>query len=168
MVTKKPKPCRYCGRPFQPNQRGRARVYCSASHRERAYQKRRFDEFKDPSQRELRLLNERIATLGRQRRQYAFIDGISSLAAGRPQSIRCRPYERSVESVRAMLAKLAPEVIENQPTGSNQGRVDLTESQKVYHRLAGQHHPDHGGKVEVMKDLNQLWEAVNADLRRAL
>jgi hypothetical protein len=157
--------CRYCGKPFEVNERGRARDYCSRSHRERAYEKRKAAEFKTPSERQFRLLNERIATLARQRRKWAAIDETVGGMVGRdPKSIRSRPYSRSVDSVQAILTELAPEVLRASQAGSAQGTVDLTSALKIHHRLANQHHPDHGGNVETMKALNELWQAVETDV----
>jgi hypothetical protein len=41
-VTKKHRPrCAFCGRAFTPTRRGRPQLYCSTSHRQRAYELRR-------------------------------------------------------------------------------------------------------------------------------
>ena len=160
--------CKYCGKRFEVNQRGRARDYCSRSHRERAYEKRRAAEFEQPTLREFRLLEERIATLARQRRRWAPIDKTVAGMVGRAsQPIRSRPYARSVESVRAILGKLAPEVLAIPQAGFGQSVTDLVRAQKVYRRLAKEHHPDHAGNVELMKAINELWQAVEDDLARA-
>jgi hypothetical protein len=168
-MTKRLRRCSYCGKRFEVNQRGRTRVYCSRSHRERAYEKRKFAEFKQPSLKQFRVLNERLATLARQRAKSAFIHEIVAKMTGRDPNSTPRPpaYERSVSSVRALLSGLAPEVLIVQQPGLAPGRVELTRSSKVFRRLAAQHHPDHAGNVEVMKAINQLWQAVKVDVGQA-
>ncbi|HZS53055.1 MAG TPA: J domain-containing protein [Bryobacteraceae bacterium] len=39
--------------------------------------------------------------------------------------------------------------------------VDLSKAHRIYRRLAAKYHPDHSPRtLEMMKDLNELWDAV--------
>jgi hypothetical protein len=168
-MTKKLQRCSYCGNRFEVIQRGRPRLYCSRSHRERAYEKRKSAEFRQPSLKQFRLLNERLGTLARQRAKSAHIHEFVAEMTGRDPNSTPRPpaYERSVRSVRVLLSSLAPEVLGVQQHGLPPGRVELARSSKVFRRLAAQHHPDHSGNVEVMKAINELWQAVKVDVGQA-
>lgn len=46
-------------------------------------------------------------------------------------------------------------------------RIELTLTQKTYRRLMLEHHPDKGGDVRVAQAINQLMDAVRADVARA-
>jgi hypothetical protein len=168
-VTKRLKHCLFCEKQFEVNPRGRARVYCSRSHRQRAHEERKSAELKEPSLKQFRLLNERLATLARQRRKWAWRDETVAMMLGRdPRSVRRSPaYERSVSIVRALLIDLAPEVLTAPQPGSAPGWMELTRSSKVFRRLATEHHPDHSGNDEVMKAVNELWQALKADVDQA-
>jgi hypothetical protein len=168
-MTKKLKRCLHCGKQFEVNPRGRARAYCSRSHRQRAHEERKSAELKEPSLKQFRLLNERLATLSRQRRKWAWMDNIAAKMASRDPSSapRSPAYERSVSSVRALLNDLAPEVLTAPQSGSAPGWVELTRSSIVFRRLATEHHPDHSGNDEVMKAVNELWQALKADVDQA-
>jgi len=44
---------------------------------------------------------------------------------------------------------------------------ELTEFSQVFRRLAQKYHPDHGGNTSMMQDLNELRQALEADIKRA-
>lgn len=169
-MTKKAKSrlCLHCARPFPPNGRGRPSLYCSRSHRERAYEKRKLDEIRQPPRKIRRLFMEQLDRLEHQRNRYAAVRGL--LPGWRPPT-----YERVVSKVRDCIRQLAPEVLEEPgDLASVMGRLQgssaphhLTGFLEVFRRLAQKYHPDHGGDTRMMQDLNELRQALEADIKRA-
>ena len=62
------------------------------------------------------------------------------------------------------VARLEAELAETRahaPRADLSGAVKLERASKVYRKLAAKYHPDHNpATAEVMKDLNELWQAL--------
>jgi hypothetical protein len=151
--------CDYCGESFELSRRGQ--LYCRPSHRQRAFERRRIAEIKQPGESAFRLLTGDLKTLQRQRERFMYRSVLVSGMLGKHW--RNPAYERTVSKVRKALSELAPEVLEQTLTSTS---VELRESSKLYRKLAAKHHPDHGGDSSTMTALNELWQAVQADLKR--
>ena len=165
-MTVKLRRCKHCQEPFAINRRGRPRLYCRPSHRVRAREKRREAEHKLPSEKELRLLTEYLRSLARQRRIYWAFRIVRMAPECANASFPPR-YERARAKVRDALNELAPEVFEQpreQPSAP--AEIELRETNKTYRRLAMEHHPDHGGASQTMQAVNQLWQALQTDIKR--
>ncbi len=160
------KKCLYCGERFPINPHGRRQLYCRPSHRVRACEKRKFAEFKEPSEKDYRLLVTKLQSLRRMRRKCRLVSDWA--AASVNMNFRKPAYEQAVKRVRQALDVLAPEIFEAPPLPvSAPAGIELIEFSKVYRSLALEHHPDKGGSGDVMRAVNQLMQALQADLKRA-
>lgn len=77
-------------------------------------------------------------------------------------------FDRALSRARESLHRLVPEILAEPRRDENRaptGVVDLTRSEEVYRRLTIKHHPDRGGQTSAMQDINELWQAVKADLK---
>ena len=67
MKTEKHWKCAYCGKPFEPQARGRRQLYCKPSHRLRAFEERKLVENQRPLQKTFRLLPKDLEALSQPR-----------------------------------------------------------------------------------------------------
>jgi len=77
---------------------------------------------------------------------------------------RRKPYEAAVVRVRQTLEELAPEIFRDPDFGAQ--RFEPSEFTKVYRQLALENHPDRGGDPQVMRVMNELRQAHQADIKR--
>ena len=104
--------CGHCGQPFSANERGRPRLYCRPSHRVRVHEKRREVETKEPTEKLLRLLKEKLAALARWRVRINKTPGIDEIRRSMGLERR-KAYQQAVERVRHILTQLAPQVFQD-------------------------------------------------------
>lgn len=78
------------------------------------------------------------------------------------------PAESAIRhtQVRKILTKLTPELI-SPDVKVPAAEIALNSATEAYRRLAKRYHPDVGGNAQVMSALNELWQAVQADIGRA-
>ena len=155
--------CRWCDVSFATNRRGRPQLYCCPSHKVRDCQERRFAEFKEPSQRTYRLLVSRLQSLQRSRMGWGLESETLSLMGG--ELFRRKPYEAAVVRVRQTLDELAPEIFQVSDSASR--GFNRSEFDNVYRRLVLENHPDCGGNPHIMRAVNELRQALQADFKRA-
>jgi hypothetical protein len=136
----------------------RGQLYCRPSHRLRAFEKRRIAEIRDPSERTFRLLVDGLKMLHKQRSRYSDLSHAVTRLVGRTH--RNPAYERTVLRVRKALEELAPEVFAPLKLPD---LVGLPKASAIYRKLAFKYHPDHGAEPQIMTDINELWQAIQAD-----
>ena len=74
-------------------------------------------------------------------------------------------YERIVAKIRRTLETLASELFE--PNVQVANNLSFDEFDKTFRQLVTEHHPDRGGKSEIMSALNQLRQALQVDTKQA-
>lgn len=175
--TAKSRFCRYCGKSFPANGRGRPSLYCGRSHRERAYEKRRLDEIRHPPVKARRLLMDRLDRLEAQRRRLAHIYPLLQEF----QHLWPTSFRRAVSNVYDSVKVLAPEVLqllgpsardetasaEDETRSARDESASSSRPSEVFRRLAQKYHPDReGGDTTVMQDLAELHQAWLAEFKR--
>jgi len=159
----KTRSCRYCGKRFPVSGRGRPSLYCSRSHRERAYEKRRLDEIRQPPLKARRVLMDRLDRLEAQRRRFAHVYEVLPQF----QHLRPRPYRRAISSVYDSLKILAPEVLQTLEPSPPKETASPSRPSELFRRLAQKYHPDRdGGNTTLMQDLAELHQAWQAEFSR--
>jgi hypothetical protein len=66
------------------------------------------------------------------------------------------------------LLNLAQEVFES--LGEHESQLDqrgLPTAAKIYRKLVFKYHPDRGTHPEIMTDINELWQAIQAETARS-
>jgi len=112
-------------------------------------------------------LNQDLERLGVQREKWSLI---ASTFRKDPEIWGPASYKRAIVKTRAALHSVAPEIVPAVPGAGSSGKLVgnvLQKSSKAYHKLSLKHHPDRGGRNEIMKDINGLWDAIKADIAAA-